>query len=149
MKAVMLLLTPMIARVSYERWRWLAWRVWWHALAFVTHEITWHRAYVALSNPQLWKIWCHLPTKSTKTCHNEVVSWTIGTNLREVWRNKIKQKQTNKQANKNTSEHLLPIKYFWRHLLLYIANFVQAPVYYVCIYVFIYIIISHNMKIPL
>ena len=34
-------LTPMIARISYERCLWLAWRVWWHALSFVTHKITW------------------------------------------------------------------------------------------------------------
>ena len=43
----MLLLTPVIARISHDRCQWLALRVWWHALAFVTQEITWHQAYVA------------------------------------------------------------------------------------------------------
>ena len=37
----MLLLTPMITRIFHERCWWLAWRVWWYALASVTHEITW------------------------------------------------------------------------------------------------------------
>ena len=44
----MLLLTPMIAGNSQEEYQWLALRVWWHALAFITHEITWRRASVAL-----------------------------------------------------------------------------------------------------
>ena len=47
LKVVMLLLTPMIATISYERCRWLVRRVWWHALAFFTQEITRYWAYVA------------------------------------------------------------------------------------------------------
>ena len=27
--------------IFHRRCRWLAWRVWWHALAFITHVITW------------------------------------------------------------------------------------------------------------
>ena len=33
--------------LPYKQFQWLAWKVWWHAPAFVTHEITWRRAYVA------------------------------------------------------------------------------------------------------
>ena len=42
----MLLLTPTIAGISTKRCQWFPLRVWWHALALVTHEISWHRAYV-------------------------------------------------------------------------------------------------------
>ena len=42
----MLLLTPTIAGISNKRCQWLPLRVWWHALALVTYEISWHRAYV-------------------------------------------------------------------------------------------------------
>ena len=42
----MLLVTPMIAGISNKRCQWLSLRVWWHALALVTHEISWRRAYV-------------------------------------------------------------------------------------------------------
>ena len=45
-KVSRLLLPPMIARISYEQCRLLARRVWWHALAFVTHQVTWHPTYV-------------------------------------------------------------------------------------------------------
>ena len=31
----------------HRQCQWLAWRVWWRALAFVTHEIIWRWAYVA------------------------------------------------------------------------------------------------------
>ena len=46
MEVVTLLLTAIIGEIFHKQCQWLAWRVWWHALAFVTHEITWHRAYV-------------------------------------------------------------------------------------------------------
>ena len=36
-----------VAGISNKRCQWLPLRVWWHALALVTHEISWHRAYVA------------------------------------------------------------------------------------------------------
>ena len=47
MEVVTLLLTAIISGIFHKQCQWLAWRVWWHALAFVTHEITWRRAYVA------------------------------------------------------------------------------------------------------
>ena len=33
--------------IFHKQCQWLAWIVWWHALAFVTRKITWRRAYVA------------------------------------------------------------------------------------------------------
>ena len=41
------LTAPMIAGISNKRFQVLAWKVWWYALAFVTHEITWRRKNVA------------------------------------------------------------------------------------------------------
>ena len=46
MKVLTLLLTVIIGGIFHKQCQWLAWRVWWHVLAFVTHEITWRRAYV-------------------------------------------------------------------------------------------------------
>ena len=37
-------LTSMIGGISDKPCQWLALRVWWYALAFVTHEITWRQA---------------------------------------------------------------------------------------------------------
>ena len=39
MKAVTLLLTALIAGIFHKQCQWLAWRLWRHALAFVTHEV--------------------------------------------------------------------------------------------------------------
>ena len=47
MEVVTMLLTAIIGEIFQKQCQWLVWRVWWHALAFVTHEITWRRAYVA------------------------------------------------------------------------------------------------------
>ena len=41
-EVVILLLTPMIARISDKWCQWLAMRVWWHTLVFVICQITWH-----------------------------------------------------------------------------------------------------------
>ena len=49
MKVVTFLLTAMIGGIFHKQCQWLAWRVWWHAMAFVTQEITWRRAYVLSS----------------------------------------------------------------------------------------------------
>ena len=47
LKVVILLLTPMIVGISPEPCQWLTWRLWWYMLAFISHEITWRRTYVA------------------------------------------------------------------------------------------------------
>ena len=47
MKVVTLLLTAIIGGIFHKQCQWVAWRVWWQALSFVTNEITWRRAYVA------------------------------------------------------------------------------------------------------
>ena len=52
----MLLLTPTIAGISNKGCQWLPLRVWWHALALITLEISWHRAYVIGFNHGL--PWC-------------------------------------------------------------------------------------------
>ena len=70
MEVVTLLLTAIIGEIFHKQCQWLAWRVWWHALAFVTHEITWRRAYVAWLSPLPWKNWCHFAPKSTQSCYN-------------------------------------------------------------------------------
>ena len=70
----MLLWKPMIARISYERCRGLTWRVWWHTLVFVAHEITYHRAFVALFSSLLWKNRCHFAPKSIKPCY---IGWLV------------------------------------------------------------------------
>ena len=44
---VMLLLTPMINRITPELCQWLALCVWWHMLAFITYTMTCNQAYVA------------------------------------------------------------------------------------------------------
>ena len=62
--------TPMIAGISHKRWQRLGVRVWGHALAFVTNEITWRRAYVSLLGPLLWEKWCHFSPKSTQLCYD-------------------------------------------------------------------------------
>ena len=59
MKVVMLYLTPMIAGISNKRCQWLTFRVWWHALALVTREISWHRAYVTYLSCCYGKNWCN------------------------------------------------------------------------------------------
>ena len=45
--SVTFLLTSVIGGILYKRRQWLAWGLWWHALAFVTQMIIWRRAYVA------------------------------------------------------------------------------------------------------
>ena len=70
LKVVMLLLTAMIAGISNKRCQWLPLRVWWHAPTLVTHEISWHRAYVSWSSPLLRENWCNFPPKSTQSCYN-------------------------------------------------------------------------------
>ena len=57
----MLLFTPMIAGISNKRWQWLPLGEWRHALALVTYDISWHRAYVAGLTPLLWQNWCNFP----------------------------------------------------------------------------------------
>ena len=47
MKVMTLHLTAIIGGIFHKQCQWLAWRVLWHALAFVTYEITWRRVYVA------------------------------------------------------------------------------------------------------
>ena len=66
----MLLLTPMTVRISNERCQWLALRVWGHAPAFITHNITWHREYETKLNPLICNNWCHFLPKSTQSCYN-------------------------------------------------------------------------------
>ena len=53
-----------------KRCQWLALSIWWHALTFITHKITWCRAYVAKLSPRLWKNWCHFRAKSTQSYYN-------------------------------------------------------------------------------
>ena len=65
----MLFLTPVIAIISCGRCCCLAWRVWWHMFAFVTHEITWHQTYVALLSPLLWKIDA-ISYQNPQSCYN-------------------------------------------------------------------------------
>ena len=59
-----------IVGISHERCQWLALRVWWQTLAFVTHKITWQWAYVAWLSLLLWKNWYHFLPKSTQSCYN-------------------------------------------------------------------------------
>ena len=40
LKVMMLLLTPVICRISLRLCQWLAWKVWWHEFALVTYDIT-------------------------------------------------------------------------------------------------------------
>ena len=79
MKILTLLLTAIISGIFHKQCQWLTWRVWWHALAFVTHEITWRRAYVALLSPLPWKKWCHFASKSTESSHNSrsTLAWVM------------------------------------------------------------------------
>ena len=51
-----MLLTPMIGGISHKRCQRLALKIWWHALALVTHEITYRWAYLAQLSPLLRKI---------------------------------------------------------------------------------------------
>ena len=46
---------------------WFGW-VSWHALDSVTHEIKWHRAFVAQLSPLLWENRRNFPPKSTLSC---------------------------------------------------------------------------------
>ena len=80
LKVVKLILTPMIAVISHKWCQWFAWRVWWHVVAFVTHEITRHRAYIAKLSLLLWKS----DTISHQNPHSPVIilctraiSWSI------------------------------------------------------------------------
>ena len=58
-------LTPMIGVISHKQCQWLAWRVWWHMLTFVTRD------YLMPSICSLlWKNLCHCPPKSTQSCYN-------------------------------------------------------------------------------
>ena len=57
MKVVKLLMTAIIGGIFHKQCQWLAWRVWLHALAFGSHEITWRRSYVALLSPLPWRIY--------------------------------------------------------------------------------------------
>ena len=66
---VVLILTAMICGISHKRYSWLAWRVWWHTLSFVTHGITWQRVYV-IKPTAMGKKWCHFKPKSTQSCYN-------------------------------------------------------------------------------
>ena len=70
MKVVMLLSTAIFGGIFHKQCQWLGWRVWWHALALVTHKITWRRAYVAQLSPLPWKNWCHFAPKSTQSGYN-------------------------------------------------------------------------------
>ena len=74
----MLLLTPIIAGINQKRRQLWAWRVWWHALALVTQEITCHWAYIAKLSPLLWQKWFHFPPKSLESCYNVQLMLTWG-----------------------------------------------------------------------
>ena len=69
MKVVTLPLTAIIGGIIHKQCRWLPLRVWWHVLAFVTHEITWRRAYIASFSPPPWKIF----VTSRKNRHGHVI----------------------------------------------------------------------------
>ena len=62
MKVVTLLLTAIIGGIFHKQRQWLAWGVWWHALASVTHEITW-RCICSLIKP-------NFAPKFTQSCYN-------------------------------------------------------------------------------
>ena len=44
---VLLLMTPIICGISHKQCQCFTWRVWWQALGFLAHDITWCQAYVA------------------------------------------------------------------------------------------------------
>ena len=74
MKVVTLLLIAIIGGIFHKQCQWLAWRVWWHALTFVTQEITWRRAYVAYYSMLVAILPCYNQYYSTGV---QIVSCTL------------------------------------------------------------------------
>ena len=72
MKFVTLLSTAIISGIFHKQCQWLSWRLWWHALAFVTYEIAWRRAYVAQLSLLPWQNWCNFAPKPTQSCYNSI-----------------------------------------------------------------------------
>ena len=80
MKVVTLLLTAIIDGIFYKQCQWLVWRVWWHALAFVTHEITWRRACSLIKPAAMEKI----DVISSPNPHSHVITWIKDHNSRKI-----------------------------------------------------------------
>ena len=64
LKIMLFILRSMDHRISLKCCQWMSWKLWCHASAFLTHEITWRQAYVAWLSTLLWKNWCQFPPKS-------------------------------------------------------------------------------------
>ena len=68
LKVIMLVLTPIICRISLKQCHWLAWRVrwWWQARLSYTWNYLIIKSVIWLSL-LIWKNWCHFLAKSTKS----------------------------------------------------------------------------------
>ena len=69
LKVMLLILTSLGDWISLKWCKWLAWKVQWHALALVTHEITWQRVYVAYFTSLVGENCCH----SRQNPHRHIV----------------------------------------------------------------------------